>query len=301
MKDKILFFLLALVVTGLCFQTKPLAAQSKLRALIIEGQNNHKVWPKTTKMMKGYLEETNLFDVDVETTAPSGTDADFHPDFSKYDVVISNYNGAPWPEATQKSFADYMNQGGGLVVVHAADNAFSKWTEYNQMIGLGGWGGRSEKSGPYVYYSEEGKVVRDTNEGRGGGHGKQHEFSVVTRNSEHPITKGLPSEWLHTKDELYDKLRGPAQGMVVLATAYSDKNTGGSGRHEPMLMAIEFGKGRVFHSTLGHADYSMECVGFITTFTRGSEWAATGKVSQGVPKDFPSPDKTSKRSDQANK
>ena len=295
MNDKILILLIFYAVTGLSFDKRPVSAQTKMRALIIEGQNNHQVWPKTTKMMKSYLESSNLFDVDVATTKPAGVDPDFHPDFSKYDVVISNYNGAPWPEATQTSFANYMNNGGGLVVVHAADNAFPKWTEYNQMIGLGGWNGRSEKSGPYVYYSEAGEVVRDTNKGRGGGHGRQHEFSVVIRNSEHPITKGLPSEWLHTKDELYDKLRGPAQGMQVLATAFSDKKTGGTGRHEPMLMTIKFGEGKVFHSTLGHADYSMDCVGFITTFTRGVEWAACGQVTQPVPKDFPTADKTSTR------
>ena len=295
MNDKIFILLLVFAVTGLLFDQPSASAQTKMQALIVEGQNNHQVWPKTTKMMKGYLESSNLFDVDVATTKSAGVDPNFQPDFSKYDVVISNYNGAPWPEATQASFAKYMNTGGGLVVVHAADNAFPKWSEYNQMIGLGGWNGRSEKSGPYVYYSNEGEVVRNTDKGPGGGHGRQHEFSVVTRNSEHPITKGLPSEWLHTKDELYDKLRGPAQGMQVLATAFSDKKTGGTGRHEPMLMTIEFGKGKVFHSTLGHADYSMDCVGFITTFTRGAEWAASGKVTQPVPKDFPTADKTSKR------
>ena len=295
MKEKITILLLTFVVTALFWQSGPLTAQTKMRALIVDGQNNHKVWPKTTQMMKGYLEETGLFDVDIATTAPSGTDENFQPNFSKYDVVVSNYNGAAWPEATQKDFVNYMKQGGGLVVVHAADNAFSNWKEYNEMIGLGGWGGRTEKSGPYVYYSKDGEIIRDTNEGRGGGHGRQHEFAVVTRNSDHPITKGLPVEWLHTQDELYDKLRGPANGMVVLATAFSDKETGGSGRHEPMLMAIDFGKGKVFHSTLGHADYSMECVGFIATFNRGCEWVATGKVTQPVPKDFPTADKTSKR------
>ncbi|MEE2825806.1 MAG: ThuA domain-containing protein [Planctomycetota bacterium] len=295
MKNKLFLLLLAWLITGFGLSVERSSAQTKSRALIVDGQNNHKVWPKTTQMMKGYLEETGLFDVDVATTAPNGTDADFQPAFSEYDVVISNYNGAAWPEKTQQSFVDYMNQGGGLVVVHAADNAFSNWKEYNQMIGLGGWGGRTEKSGPYVYYSEDGKVIRDTSDGRGGGHGRQHEFPVVTRNSEHPITQGLPSEWMHAQDELYDKLRGPAQGMVVLATSFSDKETGGSGRHEPMLMVIDFGKGRVFHTTLGHADYSMECVGFITTFNRGCEWAATGKVTQPIPQDFPGPDKTSKR------
>ena len=92
---------------------------------------------------------------------------------------------------------------------------------------------------------------------------------------------------MHTKDELYDSLRGPADDMHILATAYSDLKFGGTGRHEPMLMTLDFGEGRVFHTVLGHADYSINCVGFTTTLNRGAEWAATGKVTIPVPKDFP--------------
>ena len=89
-------------------------------------------------------------------------------------------------------------------------------------------------------------------------------------------------------DELYDRLRGPAEKMHVLATAYSDKETGGTGRHEPMMMTIDYGQGRVYHTPMGHADYSMECVGFILTFQRGAQWAATGKVTlSDIPDDFP--------------
>lgn len=266
-----------------------------LRALIVDGQNNHSVWPTTTQMMKSYLEESGLFTVEVATTAPKGTDPNFQPEFANYDVVLSNYNGAAWPESTQESFVKYIKEGGGFVVIHAADNAFPGWTEYNEMIGLGGWGGRNEKSGPLVYFDGEGKQVRDESAGRGGSHGKQHPFSIVVRDDEHPITKGLPSEWMHSQDELYDRLRGPASNMKVLATAFSQAEMGGTGRHEPILMTVEYGRGRVFHSTLGHAEYSQECVGFITTLVRASEWAATGEVSFPVPDDFPSPDKVSKR------
>ena len=272
-----------------------LRAAPPMKALIVDGQNNHRVWPETTKMMKGYLEETGLFSVDVATTKPKGTDPDFRPEFSKYDVVISNYNGAPWPEATKSAFVDYVRGGGGFVVVHAADNAFSKWKEYNEMIGLGGWGGRNEASGPYVYFSEDGKVVRDKSKGNGGHHGRQHDFLILTRDSEHPITKGMPSAWMHVKDELYDKLRGPGANMKILATAYADPKTGGSGRHEPMMMTLEFGKGRVFHTPMGHAEYSQKCVGFIATLQRGAEWAATGKVTQDLPKDFPTADAVQSR------
>ncbi len=277
-----------LVSVGIC-------DEPKMKALIVDGQNNHGIWPKTSKMMKQYLEETGLFQVDIATTKPKGTDESYKPSFKNYEVVITNYNGAPWPKATQDAFVDYMKNSGGLVVVHAADNAVGNWKAYNEMIGLGGWGGRNEKSGPYVYFNEEGKVVRDSSKGRGGHHGRQHPFAVVVRNAEHPITKGMPKAWLHEKDELYDFLRGPATNMKVLATAYASKEHGGSGRHEPMLLTVSYGKGRVFHTPMGHGDYSQECVGFIVSLQRGTEWAATGKVTQSIPKDFPTLDKVSKR------
>jgi type 1 glutamine amidotransferase len=82
-------------------------------------------------------------------------------------------------------------------------------------------------------------------------------------------------------------LRGPAQNVTVLASAYSDPAKGGSGEDEPLLMAISYGKGRVFHTALGHGLEAIKCVGFATTLQRGTEWAATGKVTQPVPVNFP--------------
>ena len=250
-----------------------------------------------TKLMKGYLEETGLFTVDVATTPKEGENMDsFLPDFSKYDVVLSNFNGDSWPAKTNEAFEKFVQNGGGVVVVHAADNAFPNWLAYNKMIGIGGWEGRNEKSGPYLYYDETKKeFVKDTSPGPGGSHGNQHEFIVKTRNKNHPIMKGLPAEWLHQKDELYDRLRGPAENVDVLATAYSPVEQNGSGRNEPMLMALHYGKGKIFHTTLGHEIYSQKCIGFITTLQRGTEWVATGKVTQVLPKNFPTAKQGSSR------
>lgn len=289
----------------------------------MDGENNHTIWPKSTLMIKSFLEETHLFKVDIVRKAytwkgeqllqefplnpPIVTtpvkepkyDANFNPNFETYDLVVSNlgWKASELPEETKRNFETYMKNGGGLVVIHGASNSWGDWDAFNRMIGLGGWGGRNEISGPYVFYNDNGELIRDSSKGNCGQHGKQSEFIITTRTPEHPIMKGLPKEWLHAKDELYEKLRGPAENMTILATAYSDKKNGNkrTGRHEPMLMTINYEKGRVFHTTLGHTDYSMECVGFITTLQRGAEWAATGKVTQNIPNDFPKTDRSSSR------
>lgn len=269
-----------------------------MRALIVDGQNNHD-FKSTTPHLKKILEETGLFTVDVATSPGKGGDmSTFKPKFSDYKVIISNYNGEPWSQETQEALTAFVRGGGGFVSVHAADNAFPKWKEYNEMIALGGWEGRNEKSGPYLRF-RDGKWVYDNSPGVGGSHGAQHPFVVETHVRRHPIMRDLPEKWMHAKDELYDRLRGPAQNVTVLASAMSTKETRGSGEQEPMLMVIQFGQGRVFHTALGHNNgkdlTAQKCVGFITTLQRGTEWAATGKVTQKVPSDFPTADKVSLR------
>jgi hypothetical protein len=62
-------------------------------------------------------------------------------------------------------------------------------------------------------------------------------------------------------------------------------------------MAITYGKGRIFHTTQGHDINALASVDFIVTYRRGAEWAATGKVTQKVPANFPTADTVSYRSD----
>lgn len=270
------------------------------KALIIDGRNNHD-WKATTPVLKQILEEGGLFTVEVLTAPPDNASlANFKPNFAPYDLIVLNYNdfgpknAGDWPAATQEAFLEYVRKGGGVVSYHAADNAFPKWVEFNKVIGLGGWSGRNEKDGPYIRW-KDGKVFRDMSPGRGGSHGPRHSFVIEIREPNHPITKGLPLKFMHHTDELYDRLRGPAENLELLATAFSAPEQKGTGEHEPMLFTIRYGKGRIFHTTLGHDVEAMRCVGFIVTLQRGSEWAATGKVKQKVPKDFPTADKVSLR------
>ena len=269
-----------------------LGAEDKVRVLIIDGQNNHN-WRVMTPPMKADLERSGRFIVDVVTTpgpkSPRSAWDAFRPAFSKYDVVLSNYNGESWPADVRKSLEDYVAKGGGLAIIHAANNAFEAWPAYNEMIGLG-W--RGPGFGDRLTIDDSGHVVRTPKgQGPGAGHGPPHAFKIAVRNADHPITRGMPAEWMHAKDELYHGQRGPAEHMEILATAYSDKAKGGTGTNEPMIWVIPFGKGRVFTTVMGHAMgndiTAIRCNGFRDVMLRGTEWAATGKVTIPISADFP--------------
>ena len=277
------------------------SAAERVTVMLLDGEQGgpYHAWQETTPYLKRMLEETGLFTVDVVTAPPAGADfTSFRPQWGKYKVVVANYDAPDerWPDALKASFEQYVRNGGGFVSVHAADNAFAKWREYNLMIGIGGWRGRNEASGPRWFY-KDGKLVSDPSPGNAGSHGARLPYKVENRVTDHPVTRGLPRVWMHVGDELYANLRGPGENMTVLSTAFSDPGNRGTGRDEPILMAIAYGKGRVFHTVLGHDLAALNSVGFIATYQRGAEWAATGKVTQKVPADFPSADKPATRPD----
>jgi type 1 glutamine amidotransferase len=271
-------------------------ATKKIRVILIDGQNNHD-WRSTSPWLKQVLEESGRFTVDVSSNLRSGdrpgrieNTVAFPPDLGKYDVVVSNYNGAPWPKDFQKALDEALSERKiGLVIVHAANNAFGDWNEYNLMIGMG-W--RGPQGGDRLKLDEDGKeVLVPKGKGDGSGHRYTGEFTVTVRDPEHPITKDMPREWLHARDELYDNMRGPIKNIHLLATAYSK----GTKAHEPMIWTVRYGKGRVFHTPMGHDLMAMRCNGFIATLQRGTEWAATGQVTLPIPKDFPTEKKSRSR------
>lgn len=268
-----------------------------LKALIVTGQcKRYHKWQTSSKILKKYLEESALFDVDVAVSPTKGEDMrEFAPRFTDYDVVVIDYEGENWSQETVQSFTEYIKDGGGAVFVHTGFAAINGSKEFDKIVGLRSYD--FDGLGPHVYW-ENGKIIRNRLTHKAGYHPPGYEFVITVRNTEHPITKGLPQKWLHGPDDIYCSLRGPAENLTVLATAYSDpaKGFATTGKHEPMLYTVHYGKGRAFITTLGHvgsinenikfSQKAMENIGFMATFQRGAEWAATGKVTQKVPDDF---------------
>lgn len=293
----------AVIVAALVAAALSSSAAAPSRVMLLDGESAgpYHRWQVTTPVLKKTLDETGLFAIDVVTAPPAGGNfAAFTPDFSRYAAVVLNYDAPDerWSDDLKSAFERYVENGGGLVAVHAADNAFPHWRAFNEMIGVGGWRDRDEAAGPR-WYIKDGALASDVSRGPAGSHGTRVPFAIALQEPNHPITRGLPKVWMHQGDELYASLRGPGRNMTVLATAHSDASNHGTGREEPMLLVVQYGRGRVFHTTLGHDANAMSSVDFVVTLQRGTEWAATGAVTQRIPSTFPGSDTVSYRADLA--
>ena len=253
-----------IAIAGLFALALPLRAEP-IKVLIITGDHGHN-WKETTPFVKDLLTRAGMT-ADVTETPAKDLTAE---NLAKYDVLLLNYKdtnkGAPdtkWSEENKKAFTDAVHGGKGLVVYHHASSAFVGGDEFSkqfEQVIAGGW--RKQ-----------------------GNHGKRHEFSVTIRKADHPITKGLPPEFAHSNDELYQN-SVMLPGSEVLATAFSDsaKDPKNSGKHEPVVWVAQYGKGRVVENVLGHDVAAMKASpGFQVLLIRGVEWAATGDARTPAP------------------
>ncbi len=253
------------IVCGILFVNAPatLAAKksSGIRVLILSGLNNHE-WRNTTPVLVEMFRSNDRFSTVDVNEQPGKLTA---KDFSKYDVIVSNWTPYPdtsrqWPQETEKAFLDYIHNGGGFVVFHAASCTFQVWPEFQQLVAM-------------------------TWKANFTAHGTYHTFKVEVEDRDHPITRGMPD--FYTTDELYHNMVQMVGGKLnVAAKAFSARDEGGTGKYEPVLVWTEMGKGRTVNTPLGHDVKAMQ-EGFRILVLRSAEWAATGKVTIPIPPDWP--------------
>jgi type 1 glutamine amidotransferase len=240
--------------------------ERKIQAIIVTGRDDHD-WRGATPLMRQYLDAAGIFETRVaEEFRDAGPES-----LSRYDVAVLVYSDKAaedhWSDSSKQVLQRFVQGGKGLVVYHHSSTAFKDWPEFAKMCG-----------GNY-YKSAQ--------------HSPIHDFTVTFTDRDHPITRGLKKTFVQTQDELYASMQMQPPGSYhVLATGWDDHALyngkfktplTGPGANEPLLWTVDYGKGRVFALMIGHSAKATESAGWRTTFTRGVEWAATGKVSQPVP------------------
>jgi uncharacterized protein len=250
------YILIVLVATLVAFMTA-CTGPSKIKTLIIKGQGEDNiVWMTRSQAVQQILDDAGIFSTKLINTPPKGENmSGFSPVFSKYDLVVIDYEGDAWPEKTVAALKDFVITGGGVVRIHSK--------------------------------SDQGKPIPSSVTVS-----ERHDFEVRMNINDNPIIKGLPVRWIHPEDLIVQGMPLNGDSLQVLATAFSDTTFAGSGKPEPVLLANKSGKGRIFWTLLGTPDNdenkALHCAGFIVTLQRGAEWAATGAVTQELPYDFPS-------------
>lgn len=280
------------------------AQQAKrIDVLIVDGFSNHN-WQQTTAVTKWILEGSGRFKVDISTIPSDSTTREaWRPEFNKYDVIVQNTNNIQnprlrWPRQVEQELEAYVKKGGGLYILHSANNAFPHWKEYDKMIGMG-W--RPNRGGYALEIDADKKIIRiPPGEGKGTGHADRFNALIQIFNR-HPINKNYPDQWQTANTEVYYFPRGPAENITILSFAYDST---GTRKMWPVEWTVNYGKGRVYNSSLGHLwkgevyPPAYRCIGYQTTVIRVTEWLATGKVTYPVPADFPTKDSQSLKSEQ---
>jgi type 1 glutamine amidotransferase len=182
-----------------------------------------------------------------------------------YQLLLIDYSdyiprlGRTWPPSTRGAYLEYLKGGGGVVAFHVTVGSFPEWPAFHRTLGVA--------------------------DNHAIGHGPYHTFTVQTGASDSPLA-GMPAkfgEW----GEIYNGMELLPEAHV-LARAWDDPQncapgrvSCGSGKSEPILWTYRYGAGRVFVTTLGHDQRSIDVPEFRTSLLRGAKWAA-GAVTNGA-------------------
>jgi len=241
--------LVALVAVLFCLGAAAPKKPAPIKVLLITGDDvGAHPWREISETTREILVGSGKFDVKVSEDPLILESATA---LKNYDVIVFTIYAqkqGELPAQAQENLLNYVKSGKGFFVQHLATASFPKWAEFGKLCGR--------------YW-----VMKTS------GHGPRSVFESKIVDQEHPITKGLSN--FTTDDELYAKLQGH-EDIHVLVTADSDW----SKKTEPLVFVKPYGRGRVVHNAYGHDRKALMTPNVQKIILRGTEWAATGKVTE---------------------
>ncbi len=254
MKRTLLVGLTAAIVCGLA---GPAAAQRKVPEgarvfLLSGGQRGHHGYREQAFYLSEALENTGRFQVTI------GEDAAIveTPAIRKYDMLIVLADRRDpefkYTKSQQEAIFEYVRSGHGYVSIHGADNAAADWLPtWKEMLG-----------GVFSHF------------GLPDGRTRKGSFTVKIADTASPVTRGLKD--FPIQDELYYHLQMMPDVQPLATVEYQ-------GTAWPVAWTRTFGKGRVFHTTLGHRDFGpnkndpLRDPNLLRLVIQGAEWVAEGR------------------------
>lgn len=234
-------------------------AAKPLRALYITGGCCHDYSRQKQIIPQGVSAQINV-EWTVVQEGGSGTKHDKiaesiyqKPDWAAgYDIVVHNecFADDADPSFIEKAVAPHR-AGTPAVVLHCQMHTFRAATNnvYREFLGASSFG-----------------------------HGPSHPLEVKVLKADHPVMKGFVDGWKTGNEELYH-ISKLWQGALPLAQAKEN-----DGKDHVVAWLSTYGKGRVFGTTLAHANKTMEDPVFLGLLSRGILWACDKIEDTGLPK-----------------
>lgn len=235
-----------------------------IRVLMFAGNEAHAWhnWKKTTPVIKKLLEQDPRIKVEISNDIE---DLSRKP-LQDYQVIVQNYtnwhDGTPLSQASRTAFMNYLQKGGGLVLIHFANGAFhfslpkagdSDWPEYRKIVRR--------------VWNHLGKGEKKS------GHDAFGNFEVQITDDSLPLTHNLQN--FPVTDELYFRQDG-SEPVEPLITAKSKV----TGKHEPLAWTYHYGKGRIFQTLLGHSEKTYDSFEPCEMLRRATAWAANRPIHE---------------------
>ncbi len=241
--------LIAMVAMVFCMGADAAKKPTPIKVLLITGDDvSAHPWREMSETTREILVNSGKFDVKI---SEDPLILESEAALKNYDAIVFTIYAAKLkelPGQAQENLLNYVKEGKGFFVQHLASASFPTWEEFGKLCGR--------------------KWVMGTS-----GHGPRAVFQSKIVDKQHPITAGLSD--FDVDDELYAKLQGNTP-IQVLVSADSDW----SKATEPLVFVQNYGKGRVVHNAFGHDRKALMTPNVQKIITRGTEWVATGKVTE---------------------